>query len=667
MRKLLVVILILLPLSWALAGKKSDKEIRALLAPTAWPTPTEDLLKQSYYPMDSSANAVVVSKEMKLYYGKFDLMVMTHKRIKIYTEAGLPYAQLKELYTEDSSIDTIRVTTYNPDGTITQLAPADIHEETIVKSQKAKHYLKSKAFAAPNAVSGSVIDVTIYEYYKDAGAPPVFRFHEYLPVQSACFETNFPPQILEIYGWEFKFDLDSLKLPFEYVITNREMIHPEVKYENGIFTCTAENIHAIEDELYKLPDRNLESDLWMKIKYWWNTSSAVRPGDKWGELLHFYKDDFKLVLDDPGKAKKLADSLKSVTPDTLEQIKKAFSIVRDRWGNFNIFMVNGPSDYMNDMMKERELDGEDKATILCAMLRALGKKDAEVLWICSDKSEYSPMTEYPSRIMFDHAITYIPSDSLYMDPSEPGCEVGILPEILCERLACHPMSDSIFLSFTPKTDRFSNKMVNIKLQQDESGKFTGDASIVFYNQAAISMRADVREKGEKDINKILEKELFRNMPDAVKSYAVAADSLQTAEHFEVDCKIELANFEGEDIFELPAYPGPTYESTILDNHPPRKYPVYFATKDYNIYIIEWSFLDGYRPHNYQSLNSNTDGTLLKASIAAEYDSLSNKLSLRRSYKMNQRMFRPEFTPTLERFIQNVQKCDIATITLEKQQ
>lgn len=666
MRKVMVVFLILLPLTGALAEKKSDKEIRALLAPTVWPAPTEDLLKQSYCPMDSSANAMVMSKEMKLYYGKFDLMVMTHKRIKIYTEAGLPYAQIKELFTEDSSIDTIRVTTYNPDGTVTQIAPTDIHEETIIKSQKAKRYLKSKAFAAPNAVPGSVIDVTTYEYYEDAGAPPVFRFHEYLPVQSACFATNFPPQILAIYGWEIKFNMPD-SLPFEYIITNREMVHPEVKYENGIFTCTAENIPAIEDELYKLPDRNLESDLWLKIKYWWNASSAVRPGDKWAELLDFYKDDFKLVLDDPGKAKKLADSLKSVTADTLEQIKKAFSIVRDRWGNSDIFMVNGPSDYMNDMMKERELDGEDKATILCAILRALGKKDTEVLWICSDKSEYSPMTEYPSRIMFDHAITYIPSDSLYMDPSDPGCEVGILPEILYERLACHPMSDSLFLTFTPKTERFSSIMVNMKLQQDESGKFSGDASIVFYNQAANSIRADIRQKGGKDINKILEKELFRNMPDAVKSYAVTADSLQTAEHFEIDCKVELSNFVGEDLFELSAYPGPTYESAVLDKHPPRKYPVYYSTKDYNIYTIEWSFQDGYRPLNYQSLNSNTDGTLLKSSIAVEYDSLSNKLSLRRSYKMNQRMFRPEFTPTLERFIQNVQKCDIATITLEKQQ
>ena len=665
MRRYLIVLLAFLPFSIANAEKPSEKEMKAKLAPTEWNAPSEELLKESYCPMDSSANATIISKEMKLYYSEnYSLMVVTHKRIKIYTDLGMQYSQFKEIFTEDSSIDTIKVTTYNPDGTITNIAPADIHEETLVKSQQSKRYLKSKSFAAPNVVPGSVIDVIFYEYYKDGGSPPVYQFHEYIPVQKATFAMNFPPQVFSIYGYEFKADYPD-SLPYEYIITNKEMIHPEVTFEKGIFTCTAQDIPAIEDEQYRLPDRNLESDLWMKIRYWWNSSSSVRPGQKWAEMLDPYAKIFKFVLEDPGKSKKLADSLKSATPDSLERIKKAYAIVRDRWGNSSLYMTNGPSDFLNELMKERELDSEDKATILCAILRGLGKKDAEVVWVCSDKSEYSPMTEYPSKIMFDYALTYLPSDSLYLDPSDPGCEVGILPEILYERLVCHPMSDTVPLTFTPKTDRYSSKMVDLKLVQNAEGNFTGDASIIFYNQAAITAREMLRQKGESDMKKFLEKELLRGTTDAVKSFSTPADSQQTAEHFEIDCKLELNNYAGEDVFELQAYPGPTFESATLDKHPPRKYPVYFDTKDYDIYTAQWKFNDEYRPLNYQNLNSNTDGTLVKSSIAAQYDSLGNTLSIRRTYKMNQRMYRPEFTPTLEKFIQSVQKCDMASVTVEK--
>jgi len=317
------------------------------------------------------------------------------------------------------------------------------------------------------------------------------------------------------------------------------------------------------------------------------------------------------------------------------------------------------------MMNKKELDGEDKATVLCAILRALGKKDAEVLWICSDKSDYSPMIEYPSKRMFDYALAYIPSDSLYLDPSDPGGEVGILSEILYDRLACHPMSDSIFLTTTPKTDRFSNVLTNLKLIQDDAGNFGGDASIEFHNQAAIEIRRNFHEKGGEEVKKIINKCLFRDFCDAVKSYSIIVDSAVSPSSFTINCKVEIPNFAGEDEFELPAYPGPSFEYAALDDHPPRKYPVYFPTKDFNVYSIEWKFKEGYKPINFGNLNSKADGTLLKSSIAVDYDSLTNTLALRRQYKMTQKMFRPDFIQTLERYIQDAKKCDISTVTIEK--
>jgi hypothetical protein len=648
MRRLLLIFLVLLPLNPALGDKKHDEEIRQKLSPSVWPPPSEEYLMQQFCPLDSSANSMVIYKEMKLYYNLPKLTVEEFKRIKIYTDDGLSYAQVKVVYGGDIVIDTILGTCYSPDGQVSQLSQADIFDEVLIINEKEELNIKSKSFVIPNVAPGSVIDYCIVKSSRKALSPPAFRFHEHIPVLDANFEMNSPGMMVD------------------FVVTNKELIYPHYDFDKGIFYFRADSIPAIKDEILRLPDRNLASDLWIQFKNFWSYFTQNSPADKWGALASIFKSEYEDAMSNTYRADKIADSLKTVTKDPKEQVKSAYEIVRDRWSNSDFPFIGGPQDDVNKLTRKRELDSESKALVLCAVLRSLGRKDAEIIWVGSDKCDYSPVQKFPSLLMFDHALVYLESDSLYLDPADPGGEMGILDESLLERLACRPMAEKEYLINTPKSDGFCSRVINLKLSLDDNAKITGDGTVLFQNQAAILARRILKQKGETSMRDYLDSLLFRDFKGAVKAYSISDDVIQSASKFTIDCKIEIADFAGENSWETHIYPGPTFKYTVFDEKGTRKYPVYFDSRDFDVYTVDWNFGEFYKPEVQDFRNSEIDATLLKLNMNIGYDSTSNTLSVRRQYKMSQRMFRPELVSILNNFYQSAQKCDQAVITLERQ-
>ena len=77
------------------------------------------------------------------------------------------------------------------------------------------------------------------------------------------------------------------------------------------------------------------------------------------------------------------------------------------------------------ILRARYGDCKDHATLLEALLRAVGIESSQVL-INSDKSYKLP--EIPSAAVFDHVITYVPSLDLFLDSTSRFTPMGLLPE-----------------------------------------------------------------------------------------------------------------------------------------------------------------------------------------------------------------------------------------------
>jgi hypothetical protein len=646
---ILFIVLCVLPFAGAMGQDDESVKYEKL----NWDPPSKELLEQKYCPLDSSADAMVVQKDMEFLFVEGNLNIITRRRVKIYTDNGLSYAEFKEYYDDWTYVKSIEACSYDANGNETELDSKDIHDEVLLKSEKGDVRFASKSFAVPNVTAGSVVDEIARIESRILVTPPVFTFQEDIPVGMARFTMNPKPSRYYTYH-------------FTYSIANRELINPTPYMHEHNFVCEARDIPAIEKEAYPLPRRNLVTALWINVKGANILGDEFDFASSWDVYLKDYRKDFEKAFESSKKIGKLADSLMSANPDSSQWIRIAHNLVRDRWGNERLFAVGGAPSNMNDFLKRKALDPEDKAILLWGLLKHMGI-ESEVVWVCSDNSEYSPMAEVPSRRMFDAALTWVPSDSFFLNPGDPGGEVGILDEALSGRLMCRPMAEKDFISYTPEKDQASGIMIDLKLSPFENGSVTGTGKITYYSQDAIGARRIFRTKGSQESTSALDSLLFRNKEGAVKSFTIAPDSIQRPEMFQVTCDLQLEKFfdPTESDFDLAVYPGPTFEITTLDYNPPRKYPIYFDSKERYVYSAEWDFGDLFHPTNTEGLNLAVNVTLLDYKLLTDYDSTLNVLKVRRQYNRIQKLFQPRFTPSFERFLQDSKKCDLSTIPVVK--
>ncbi len=232
---------------------------------------------------------------------------------------------------------------------------------------------------------------------------------------------------------------------------------------------------------------------------------------------------------------------------------------------------------------------------------------------------------------------------------------------------CRPMATDTFITYTPNFEKTSGVMADLKLNMADNGTLTGNGIVTCHNQSAIEARRIFKKKGIEEGKTYLNQLFFRDDKKGVKSFALAPDSVQKPEMFQVSCEVELPEFVDvkEPDFELDVYPGMSFDNTSLDLKPPRKYPIYFNTKARYVTTVEWNFGNLYHPANIAGLNLAVDMTLLTYKLLTDYDSTQSRLTVRRQYSRNQKLFDPQFTPSFEKFLQGAKKCDFSAITVVK--
>jgi len=136
-----------------------------------WNIPTPELLSEEYYDRDSSANARVVQKSMKITTQAkkkaTNVISIYKRRIKIYTEEGLEHTEYKHIYNEDVVFDSIIAVCYKPNGEIVTLPETEIYDEIYVESKYTGMKQKAKSFAIPDVPVGSVVDIGIHLTMED--------------------------------------------------------------------------------------------------------------------------------------------------------------------------------------------------------------------------------------------------------------------------------------------------------------------------------------------------------------------------------------------------------------------------------------------------------------------------------------------------------------------
>lgn len=256
-------------------------------------------LKLSDCSFEKNAPALILFDVAKVSYDKWKGITMErHKRIKIFNEQGLSYANIKIPYSSDSDVSMIRdieAVTYNLVGGVPQKTVIDAKQ---IYSQKVDK--ESRAYIIPfvNVKPGSVIELRYKWKTRYGNNYPSWSFQSDLPTQYSEYDRDFNG-----YGFNTVINVNR---PFERdtIITTKE---------GRRHTWAMKNIPAFKLELYM---HSLEDNIQyiafypaMSFRRWSTVANKLMEDEDFGKQLDVTIDGEADIV---GKASKLKNDFDKI-------------------------------------------------------------------------------------------------------------------------------------------------------------------------------------------------------------------------------------------------------------------------------------------------------------------------------------------------------------------
>lgn len=388
-------------------------------------------LKQ--YDKDPSAEAVVIYDIGKSYfhltdYDGFELIFERRTKIKIFTKAGLKWAQLSIPYYNEGSrkelIEELIGNTYNLEKGTVRKTPLDVKK---TYDEKFTDHWYDRKFAMPDVKEGSVIEVS----YKIT-SPYLFNlrnweFQTKIPTIYSVYTTKMVP------FYEYSYVLQGAGKFDEYQSYVDEGIAGRLngkEYKDMVYEFVMKDVSAFKDESFitSSNDYIIKIDFQLSSVHrtdgftqtymttWPKLSEQMMDHDSFGAYLRSCK-------------RKGGDIIDTMKLSTLPLIEKAKRIERFMKSNFN---WNGISDKFStrsvkDFLKKKTGNAADINLFLIGMLNSAGIEANPVL--LSTRAHGKIKVDYPFHHFFNYVIAEAKIDGsiFLLDATEPFSAFNEIP------------------------------------------------------------------------------------------------------------------------------------------------------------------------------------------------------------------------------------------------
>jgi hypothetical protein len=383
-----------------------------------WGEVSDEVLKMAAFDQDSTANAIflfdVAQEKIAVDDGRFSLEMDRHVRIKILTEKGKEYADIKIPYYYEDDVKNIEAQTFLTSGKKIKLNKKNIHEEEVRK------YYKQKVFAFPGVEVGSVIE---YKYrlrskYLTFLEPWFFQNDEYTLVSqlSVILQQGFG------YNVFFQNMVGESTKPVE-----EEFLVPGVITRKGKkYVWHLENIPSLHGEKFMRNIDDYRMAMEFQLTEYKDPYNYIKFIKNWDDLAETVRDEYKdfMKADDH-----LRQELAGVISDSMspaEQIQNIYEFVRDgietQW-HYRIWMENSPED----ILEKRTGTLCEKNMLLISLLRSAGYEACPLLISTRSNGRMKPAIANLSQ--FNHVLVCVSdgTDTYYLDTCDRFCPFGSVP------------------------------------------------------------------------------------------------------------------------------------------------------------------------------------------------------------------------------------------------
>lgn len=423
MKVLRIIIIMIMCFEFTLSAQNFSKDFGKIGAEEA------DL---AYYAPDKTAEAVILFDIGKSYFSDngdgFKVVFEKETRIKIFTEAGLKWAEVKiPIYHEGmvyEGVTDLEACTYNVTNGIfkaTPFNPADMHEE------KINEFWSAKKFALPDVKPGSIIQYRykiISEYKFNLRS---WEFQSRIPTVYSEYEVSMIPFYEYVYLLQGTRKFDSQT---SHVSTDLARRYGPIDFQDMVYNYVLKNVPAFKDEEYitSIDDYLIKLDF--QLARVTNTSGVKT------DIISTWPDLIKAIEKDPdvgkfaNKCEKLSSKL--ISPESLagKSQKEKFDFILNyvknnfSWNkNFGKYASKSPGD----LIKDKIGNDADLNLLTIGLLNAAGIEAYPLLISTRDNGKIK--ADYPFLKFFDYLIVFATVDgkNVLSDATEILCPNNRIP------------------------------------------------------------------------------------------------------------------------------------------------------------------------------------------------------------------------------------------------
>lgn len=536
---------------------------QAVLAGDDWRPVTPAELQMKTGKVEADADAEAMFWEVRIDDSTENLIMKHYIRVKIFNERGREkYSKVDIPFLKGWKVKNIMARVIKPDGTITELAKADIFEREITKTDKIK--VKAKSFAVPNIEAGVILEYR-YEEVQPSGWANNMRMF---------FQHDIPIQNISYY---FKPAFDTKYLTFN--MEDRKF----VKDKNGFYKASMDNVPAIKAEAQMPPEDEVRS--WLLLYY--TDDVKADSTDFWsragGVIARVF--DIKDTLK-PGKDLKAAAATitaGTTTPD--EQMAKLYEFCKTKVKNitYDTSLTDEqkeeikPSKSASDTYKKLQGTDDDINELFASLATSLGHETR--LAFGGDRSEkfFNPQQAHVSFVHFSSVAVKIGGRWKYYDPGDPFAPFGMLPWNEEDTSVLLLSSKDYTTTITPLSEpEKSGAKRTGKFKLLEDGTLEGTVNIEYYGQESYVHKLDDYKDSPNKREEDLKEEVKKQMSTAEISDIKIENVTDTEKPFTYNYKIRVPNYAqktGKRLFFQPGFfeygKGPLFSSAA------RKYDIFF--------------------------------------------------------------------------------------------
>lgn len=619
-------------------------------------------LEEKFYPEDTVANAVVLYKKRRTYYGYsgtsgWSLITEVHERIKLYNKDGFENATKKvPLYSRGGKSEyfVVKAYTYNLEGG--KIEKSKLNKSEIFDEQITENW-SSKNFTMPNLKEGSIVEwkYTITSPYYSNINDIICQYD--IPIKYMEFKITIPEYFVFKYlpsrYYPIKVNQTNAQRRLNYSYRAKDggitsaittLNNETVDVNEKIFTSVAKNIPALTEEPYVNNIDNYRAKINLEMtafipkygshKYfnnsWTDVTKTIYESSSFGDQLK-KKSHFKDDLD------KLINGLNS----SQEKIAVVFEFVKNKIKWNNVKSKYTSSKGIKNAYKEGLGNVADINLTLVAMLREAGLKANPIL--VSTRSHGIKL--FPTSDGFNYVIAGVENkdDVVLLDATEQYSSPNVLPlrDLNWEGRLVRDDGSSNTISLYPK--KYNSKIVKLSTKIDGEGLLSGTMITTYKNLNALQYRYN--------FNALVEDELISNLESKNNDIEI--------ENFRLNNKnnigrplVEMIKFTGEsqvDIIGDKMYISPLLFLSLHENpfkQEKRLYPIDYGSAWKNNISIAIQIPEGFKveskPEDFSLALPNNLGTYtLKIQIA------NNKINVAAQTKINSAIIGPDHYKTIK--------------------